>query len=93
LGIELSLALLVWNRRLRPWVLSAGVLLHLGVDWSLRVGFFSLAVFVLFIAFIPPDRASVGIRGTRDCVIGLKNRFRSRVTIASPARDQSETPR
>ena len=87
LGIELSLALLVWNRRLRPWVLSAGVLLHLGVDWSLRVGFFSLAVFVLFIAFIPPDRASAGIRRTRDCLLGVRNPVRSRVTIASPAKE------
>lgn len=62
LVIELSLGLLVWNRRLRPWVLGSGVLLHLGIDWSLRVGFFTLAVFVMYLAFLPPERASALIR-------------------------------
>lgn len=62
LAIELSVGLLVWNRRLRPWVLGSGVLLHLGIDWSLRVGFFTLAVFVMYLAFLPPERASALIR-------------------------------
>jgi hypothetical protein len=66
LAIELSLAILVWNRRLRPWVLGLGVLMHLGIDWSLRVGFFTLAVFVMYAAFIPPERASAGIIALRD---------------------------
>jgi hypothetical protein len=57
LAIELGLAVLVWNRRLRPWVLGLGVALHLGIDWSIRVGFFTLAVFVLFLVFLPGDRA------------------------------------
>lgn len=43
LVVELGLAVLVWNRKLRPWVLLAGVALHLGIDLSVRVGFFSLA--------------------------------------------------
>jgi len=58
LATELSVGILVWNRRLRPWVLGAGVLLHLGIDWSLRVGFFTLSVFVMYLAFLPPERAS-----------------------------------
>jgi hypothetical protein len=81
LGIELSLALLVWNRRLRPWVLSLGVLLHLGIEWSLRVGFFSLAVFVLYIAFIPPERASAGIKMVRDYALEGKRGMASRVRL------------
>ena len=72
LAIELGLALLVWNRRLRPWVLSLGVLMHLGIDWSLRVGFFSLAVFVMYVAFIPPERASDGIRRARERLLDGK---------------------
>jgi len=62
LATELSLGLLVWNRRLRPWVIGAGVSMHLGIDWSLRVGFFTLAVFVMYLAFVPPERATAMIR-------------------------------
>ncbi|OBA89742.1 hypothetical protein A5662_02235 [Mycobacteriaceae bacterium 1482268.1] len=53
--LELAIAILVWNRRLRPWVLLGGVVLHLGITVSLSVGFFSLAMFVLYAAFIPSD--------------------------------------
>lgn len=81
LGIELTLGLLVWNRRLRPWVLALGVLLHLGIDWSLRVGFFSLAVFVMYGAFIPPARTSAGIRRVRDRVLEARSRLGSREAL------------
>jgi hypothetical protein len=83
LGIELSLGLLVWNRRLRPWVLSLGVLLHLGIDWSLRVGFFSLAVFVMYIAFIPPEQASAAIRKVRDARAWVREKIGPRVTVVA----------
>ena len=79
LGIELCLGILVWNRRLRPWVLLLGLLMHLGIDWSIRVGFFSLAVFVMYLAFIPPDRASAGIVSARDRVLAARSRFGSRL--------------
>jgi hypothetical protein len=55
LAVELALAILVWNRKLRPWVLLAGVGLHLGIDYAIRVGFFSYSVLILYIAFIPPE--------------------------------------
>jgi hypothetical protein len=57
LAIELSVGVLVWNRRLRPWVLLAGVCLHLGIEYRLRVGFFSWAVLVGYLAFLPGDAA------------------------------------
>jgi hypothetical protein len=92
LGIELSLALLVWNRRLRPWVLSLGVLLHLGIDWSLRVGFFSLAVFVMYVAFIPPERASAGIVRVRDGLLEARQRVTA-VQARAPGRRRRLDPR
>ena len=52
---ELALGVLVWNRRWRPWVLAAGLLLHLGIELTIRVGFFSLALFVLYLVWLPPD--------------------------------------
>jgi hypothetical protein len=57
LATEFSLGVLVWNRRLRPWVLLAGVCLHLGIEYRLRVGFFSWAILTSYVAFIPPEVA------------------------------------
>jgi hypothetical protein len=55
LAVELSVAILVWNRRLRPWVLAAGVVMHTIIMITIAVGFFTLAMFVLYLAFIPPE--------------------------------------
>lgn len=51
--IELAIAVLVWNRRWRFWVLGAGVVMHVTMMVTLNVGFFSLAMFVLYFAFVP----------------------------------------
>lgn len=65
LAIELALAILLWHRRALPWVLPIGVVWHLAIDYSLYVGFFSFAVFVSYLAFLPPDR-------TRDWILGVR---------------------
>ncbi|BBY18005.1 HTTM domain-containing protein [Mycolicibacterium litorale] len=57
LVIELAIGLMVWNRRWRPWVLAGGVVLHLCIFVSMAIGLFSLAVFVLYVAFIPSERS------------------------------------
>jgi hypothetical protein len=51
--IELAIAVLVWNRRWRFWVLAAGVVMHLTMMITMNVAFFSVAMFVLYLAFIP----------------------------------------
>jgi hypothetical protein len=66
LAIEAAIGILVWNRALRPWVLGLGVALHIGIDLTLRVGFFSYAIFVLYLAFLPPDAVSARLRALRD---------------------------
>jgi hypothetical protein len=53
--IELAVAILVWNRKWRPWALGAGVLLHVAIMITMTVGFHSLAIFVLYLAFVPWD--------------------------------------
>ena len=58
LGAELAIGLLVWSRRARPWALGIGVLLHLGLELTLRVGFFSWIVLASYVAFVPPERAA-----------------------------------
>jgi hypothetical protein len=54
-AIEFSIGVFVWNRRLRPWVLTAGVLMHTGIAVSVAVGFFSPAMFVLYLTFASPE--------------------------------------
>jgi hypothetical protein len=56
--VELSLAIFVWNRTLRPWVLALGVSLHLSIELSMMVGFFSLLMLTTYLAFLPPETAS-----------------------------------
>jgi hypothetical protein len=68
LATELALGILVWNRRARPWVLLVGVGLHLSIGWSIRVGFFGLGMFVLYIAFADPDWAAAKILAVRDAI-------------------------
>jgi hypothetical protein len=45
--------------------------LHLGIDYAVRVGFFSYAVLVAYIAFIPPESARSFILATRDRLTGI----------------------
>ncbi len=71
LAVELSIGILVWNRVLRPWVLLLGVGLHLGIDYAVRVGFFSYAVLVAYVAFVPPDAARSFIVGARDRLVRI----------------------
>jgi hypothetical protein len=55
LAVELSLAILVWIARFRPWVLAAGVLMHMSIDLSIQIGIFSYAMFVLYLAWLSPE--------------------------------------
>ena len=58
LAFEATFFVLVWNRRLRPWVLGIGVALHLGIDVFLDVGFFSIAIYLAYLAFLPEEWAN-----------------------------------
>jgi len=56
--VEASFGLLVWNRRLRPWVIGTGIALHLGIDLFLDIGFFSIGIFLAYLAFVPDGVAN-----------------------------------
>lgn len=55
LALELAIGVLVWNRRARPWVLGAGAAMHLSIMATMSVGFFTPAMLVLYLAFVPPS--------------------------------------
>jgi hypothetical protein len=53
--VELAIGILVWNRRCRPIVLAAGLVLHSAILVTVAVGFFTPAMFVLYVAFVSPE--------------------------------------
>ncbi|HEV2810950.1 MAG TPA: HTTM domain-containing protein [Acidimicrobiales bacterium] len=69
LAVEFAMAVLVWNRRARPWVLTAGVLLHLAIEVTIRVGFFSLAMLLYYLAWLDPQTV-------RSWLLSLARRWR-----------------
>ncbi|MDQ6727364.1 MAG: HTTM domain-containing protein [Actinomycetota bacterium] len=89
LATELSLGLLVWNRRLRPRVLLVGVAFHLALDYAFRVGFFSYAMFVLYLAFVPPERVDAWLSAGRARL--ARRRTRHRPGDGGPGDDGRQT--
>ncbi|BDI28160.1 hypothetical protein CCAX7_002110 [Capsulimonas corticalis] len=58
LGIELALATFVWVPRLRLYVLGLGVLLHLGIEYSLNIPLFSFLMIASYIPFLTQEDLS-----------------------------------
>lgn len=81
---ELAVGVLVWNRTARPYVLAIGVLLHLSIELTLAVGFFSMAIVTLYLAFLPPERAEQVLRWVRDRVAHLGRRRPDAVPRSAP---------
>jgi hypothetical protein len=75
---ELAIGVLVWSQRWRARVLFAGVVLHLSIMLTVVVGFFSIAMFVLYLAFIPADRTKALAESVQKRLIALTSRFRRR---------------
>jgi hypothetical protein len=75
LVVEAAIGVLVWVPKLRPWVLLAGVSLHLGIEYRLRVGFFSWAILTTYLAFVPA--------ATAERVLAWGTRLRSRRWLGS----------
>jgi hypothetical protein len=78
LATELAIGVLVWNRRLRPWVLAAGVVMHLTIDIGIIIGIFSYAMFVLYLAWVAPDTVKRLPDTVKRAVTKLLERLRHR---------------
>jgi hypothetical protein len=92
--VETAIPILVWIRGLRLWVLCAGVALHLGIMVTMAVGFFTPAMLVLYLAFIPPETAErlVGrLRRSHDTHESTRPETDAE-TRASDAADVQSTP-
>lgn len=66
LVIEIAIAVLIWNRRARVYVVAAGIALHLGIEVTMSVGFFSSVAVSLYLAFVPGDTAERWVGLLRD---------------------------
>lgn len=55
LAIELSLWTLIWVKELRYYVLAAGVLLHLGIDWTMNLPVFENLMIACYTLFLKPE--------------------------------------
>jgi hypothetical protein len=85
MAIELALAILVWNRRYRFWVLAAGVVMHTLIWLNLSVMFFGLAMFVLYLAWVPWE-------AVRDMPDRVKHAWGGRRKRAVPQPDEPAPP-
>ena len=62
LGVELSLAFLLWTRRTRWLGIVLGLSMHLGFDYVMRLGFFLPALLVGYLSFVKPDELERALR-------------------------------
>jgi len=53
--VEAALAFGLWLPRLRYWVMAAGIGLHMGIEMTLLIGWFSFAVVASYLAFVEPE--------------------------------------
>ena len=75
IAVELMIGVLVWNRAARPMVLALGVGLHLSIDLTLRIGFFSALMLASYITFLSPAAARGAILLLRDRLGRSTSRF------------------
>ena len=54
-AVELSLPFLLWTRRTRWFGIVVGLLMHLGFDYTMRLGFFLPAMTIGYLSFVRPD--------------------------------------
>jgi hypothetical protein len=92
LVLEFGFVFLVWNRRLRPWVLGAGVLFHLGIDLWLDVGFFSWAMFAAYLAFLPPEVADRVVDRLRRALVWRRGPAGPGAPVSDGDADDRATP-
>ncbi len=81
LGIEFSLPFLLWTRRTRWLGIVAGLAMHAGFDYTMRLGFFFPAMAIGYLAFIRPSE----MERTLDVVRSLPVRLKRVIRRSRPA--------
>jgi hypothetical protein len=61
--VEGFLVVGLWLPRTRWWAMAAGVGIHLGIEATLLIGWFSLTVIACYLAFVPPETLRRAVAG------------------------------
>lgn len=77
LVVEAFLVIGLWLPKTRWWAMAAGIAIHLGIEATLLIGWFSLTVIACYLAFVPAD---------------VLRRVVRRVTDRGPAKMEPPTP-
>lgn len=56
LVVEAFLVVGLWSARTRPWAIAAGAAIHLGIEATLLIGWFSLTILACYLAFVPGEQ-------------------------------------
>lgn len=75
--VEGALVFGLWLPRFRWWAMAAGVSIHLGIEATLLIGWFSLTIIACYLAFVPGDVL-------RKAVAQVGERFRPAAPVAVP---------
>ncbi len=67
LTIEAGFGILVWVPRLRRYALLAGVLLHLGIEYSMNMLLFEWSVIAIYVTFLSEDQITWALRFYKLC--------------------------
>jgi hypothetical protein len=92
LVVELGVGFAIWNKALRPAAAMAGIGLHLGIDFAIRVGFFTWAVITPYLAFVSPWWAEEKLLAMRDGVARRRRRALSEGGIPAPSPEPAPGP-
>lgn len=84
LGVELSFPFLVWNARLRWFMLCCSVMLHTGIGLFMGLGSFSLMMMVMVLSFVPPEVTRAMVASLAEWANGLFSR--NGVAAAKPGK-------
>jgi hypothetical protein len=77
---EVGFPFLVWNRKLRWWMIAVAVILHTTIAFAMGLRTFSLLMLTMLCAFVPPDT-----------VESMRSRLRNWAGRLSPAASTPET--
>ena len=69
---EIGFPFLVWQRPLRPLMVSCSILMHLGIGLVMGLSVFSLFMMVMVLAFVPPETMRAFVDDWADKLRGLR---------------------
>jgi uncharacterized membrane protein YphA (DoxX/SURF4 family) len=78
LVVEFALGTLIWIKEFRYAVLISGILLHLGIDYSMNIPLFAFVMISAYVTFVEPADLERWLGF-------LTNRFKRKAPLASPA--------